>query len=123
MADQSTLRWHKQTEAWRLNHLPEQRAALLAALDVVEWQLIPEATQRAFKPDDIASRLSDPDAQFRAASVRRRFRMRQLPVYAVGVTGQYIAFDAGDSVDDYRYQSLWLRLETYMICLVSRRAE
>lgn len=117
------IRWHRHTEAGLLNRTPAQQADLLAALDAVQWQLVPPEQQRRFAPANLAELLPTEDAQFRAASVLRRFRQAQLPVYGVGFSGQYIAIDGGDRVDSGRYHSLWVQHAEYMICPVSRRVE
>lgn len=113
------VRWHQPD--LHLNQSADQQAALLTALEAVAWQPIPPAMQQLIDPGCLTGLMSDEYDQFKAGAVLHRFRAGRVPVFAVGVSADYIAIEASDNAADGRYQSLWTRHDDHMVCLVSRR--
>ncbi len=113
------VRWHQAD--LHLNQAADQQAALLTALDAVAWQPILPGQQRPVDPGCLAGLMSDEYDQFKAGAVLRRFRAGRVPVFAVGVSADYIAIEAHDNTAAGRYQSLWAKHDDHLVCLVSRR--
>ena len=116
--ESASVRWHQGD--LNLNQSPDQRAALLTALEAVVWQPLPLTKQQPVDVDCPSSLLADEYDQFKARAVLRRFRANRVPVFALGVSVDYIAIEAGDNAAAGRYQSLWTKHDDHMVCLVSR---